>query len=312
MRVVSLLPSATEIVCALGLADQLVGISHECDFPPHVADRPRVTHCEIHGAELRGQAIDDWVREALNGRGTLYTLDEPLMERLRPDVVITQQLCDVCAVSYGSVAAFAAALPSSPRVLNLQPSTLEQIFADIHLVADALGVSERGRALIAQLQVRTDAVARAVARAAHRPCCFLLEWIEPPYCGGHWNPQLVALAGGEDPIGRAGQPSRRVEWDEIAQADPQIIVLACCGFALERTLRETALVDAPQWRRLRAVREGAVFVVDANAYFSRPGPRIVDSLEMLAHILHPDLVALPAAGQIVRLHAPQQRVPEKA
>jgi iron complex transport system substrate-binding protein len=303
MRVVSLLPSATEIVCALGFEDALVGISHECDFPAHITDRPRVTRCEIHGADLSSAAIDGWVRDTLAGRGTLYTLDEPVVQALRPDVVITQQLCDVCAVSYGSVAAFAAALPSRPRVLNLQPGTLQDILADIQLVADALGAPQRGRDLTARLQARIDAVARAVALAAPRATCFLLEWIEPPYCGGHWNPQLVALAGGTDPIGRVGQPSRRLDWDEVARADPDVIVLACCGFSVERTLQEAAAASSvPQWQDLRAVREGNVFVVDANAYFSRPGPRIADSLEMLAHILHPGLVARPAAGQVVRLN----------
>ena len=300
MRVVSLLPSATEIVCALGLADRLVGVSHECDYPSEIGDRPRVTQCEIHGTELPGEAVDRWVRETLAQRRTLYTLDEETVRALEPDVVLTQQLCDVCAVSYGSVAAFAAALPSRPRVVNLQPATLQDILADIQHVADALGTPERGTVLLAQLRARIEAVERATARASACQRCFLLEWIEPPYCGGHWNPQLVQLAGGVDPIGRIGQPSRRITWEEIERADPDAIVLACCGFPAQRTAREAAqLARGAQWPRLRAVTEGRVFIVDANAYFSRPGPRIVDSLEILAHILHPELVARPAHAEIV-------------
>jgi iron complex transport system substrate-binding protein len=305
MRIISLLPSATEIVAALGVADRLVGISHECDHPREIANLPRVTRCEIHGMDLRGEDIDRWVRETLAARGTLYTLDEDRVRALQPDVVLTQQLCDVCAVSYGSVAAFAASLPTRPRVLNLQPATLQDILVDVEQVAAALGVPERGADLVASLRQRIDAVARATAGAARRPGCFLLEWVEPPYCGGHWNPQLVDLAGGRELIGRSGQPSRRVSWDEIAGADPEVVVLALCGFALQRTLNEAArLGEAPQWRRLRAVREGRVYAVDANACFSRPGPRIVDSLELLAHILHPDCVVSPPRGTDFRALAP--------
>jgi iron complex transport system substrate-binding protein len=295
-----LLPSATEIVCALELGEDLVGISHECDYPPDIVDRPRVTQCEIHGAALSGDAIDTWVRGTLEQRGTLYTLDEEAVRRLQPDVVLTQQLCDVCAVSYGSVAAFAAALPSRPRVVNLQPSTVEDILGDIQHVADVLGVAQRGRELIARLRARVAAIRRATTRAPSRPSCFLLEWIEPPYCGGHWNPQLVELAGGVDPIGRIGQPSRRVTWEDIESADPDTIVLACCGFSASRTQREAArLRQVPQWSRLRAAAHRRVFIVDANAYFSRPGPRIVDSLEVLAHILHPKRVARPLHFDII-------------
>jgi iron complex transport system substrate-binding protein len=290
MRIVSLLPSATEIVAALGLADQLVGISHECDYPADIAGRPRVTQCEIHGTDLPSGAIDGWVREALASRGTLYTLDEQLVRSLQPDVILTQQLCDVCAVNYGSVAAFAATLSPRPRLINLEPATLEDILADIQRVARSLAVPERGETLLAALERRVADVTRRTEVASSRPACFLLEWADPPFCGGHWNPQLVRLAGGVDPIGRAGQPSRRVSWDEIDAADPDLIVLALCGFSLERAEREArALETNSAWMRLRAVREGRVVAVDGSAYFSRPGPRIVDSLEMLAELLHPEL-----------------------
>jgi iron complex transport system substrate-binding protein len=288
MRIVSLLPSATEIVAALGLTDYLVGISHECDYPEEIRDRPRVTQCEIHGSDLPSPAIDAWVRDTLAARGTLYTLDQELIRDLQPDLILTQQLCDVCAVNYGSVAAFAATLSVRPRLINLEPSQLADIYADIRLVAQAAEVSGRAEAVIAGLQQRVESVVSLVAHVADRPKCFLMEWIEPPYCGGHWNPELMQLAGGIDPIGRKGEPSRRVTWEEIQRADPDAVLLACCGFGVERTLRETAtLAGKPEWEGLRAVREGHVYVADANTYFSRPGPRIIDSLEMLADMLHP-------------------------
>ena len=303
MRIVSLLPAATEIVAALGLTDYLVGISHECDYPEEIRDRPRVTHCEIHGSDLPSPAIDAWVRDTLAARGTLYTLDEELMRDLQPDLILTQQLCDVCAVNYGSVAAFAATLPVRPRLINLEPSQLADIYADIRLVAQAAEVPTRGETVIAGLEQRVESVVSRVAHIAHRPSCFLMEWIEPPYCGGHWNPELVQLAGGIDPIGRVGEPSRRVPWEEIQRSDPDAILLACCGFGVERTLRESAmLAGRPEWEGLRAVRQGDVYAADANTYFSRPGPRIVDSLEMLAHMLHPE-AGVATAKRLVSVRA---------
>jgi iron complex transport system substrate-binding protein len=297
MRIVSLLPSATEIVAALGLTDHLVGISHECDYPDEIRDRPRVTRCEIHGSDRPSPAIDAWVRETLASRGTLYTLDEELIRDLRPDLILTQQLCDVCAVNYGSVAAFAATLPVRPHLINLEPTRLADIYADIRLVAQAADVGARAERVIAELEQRVAAVVSRIARTAERPKCFLMEWIDPPFCGGHWNPELVQLAGGVEPIGRIGQPSRRVAWEEIQSADPDVVLLACCGFSVDRTRREMNLLAArAEWESLRAVRQGRVFVADGNTYFSRPGPRIVDSLEMLAQMLHSEHVGGPAAS----------------
>ncbi len=295
MRIVSLLPSATEIVAALGLTDHLVGISHECDYPEEIRDRPRVTRCEIHGSDLPSPAIDAWVRDTLASRGTLYTLHEELIRDLRPDLILTQQLCDVCAVNYGSVAAYAATLAVRPRLINLEPTRLADIYADIRMVAQAADVPERAERVIAELEQRVESVVSRIARTANRPKCFLMEWIDPPFCSGHWNPELVELAGGVDPIGRQGQPSRRVSWEEIHHADPDVVVLACCGFGVDRTRREMALLAGKtEWESLRAVRQGRVFVADGSTYFSRPGPRIVDSLEMLAYMLHPEAVAATA------------------
>jgi iron complex transport system substrate-binding protein len=291
VRVVSLLPAATEIVAALGRLDDLVGVSHECDHPPEVASRPRVTRCDIHGNALPSQRIDGWVSETLAATGTLYTLDEARLRALRPDVILTQKLCDVCAVGYGTVTAFAATLPGPPRVVNLEPSSVDDILDDVRSVGAALGASAAAAAVVAALRARIDAV-RARAGGAPRRRCVLLEWIAPPYRTGHWGPELVEIAGGVELLGRTGEDAARVAWDAVRAAAPDVLVVACCGFDLERTLADVPLLAAqPGWDEMPAVRAGEVWVVDGSAYFSRPGPRIVDSLEILAEILHPELFA---------------------
>jgi len=290
MRTVSLLPAATEIVGALGLMESLVGVSHECDFPPEANEKPRVTHCDIHGAGLPSQQVDRWVTETLASAGTLYAMDEDLLRQLRPEVILTQRLCDVCAVGYGSVTALAATLPGPPRVVNLEPTCLADIFEDIRNVAACLGVPERGEDVVAQLTERVDAVRSRAALADRRPRCFLMEWIDPPYCAGHWNPELVEIAGGEESLGRKGEDSTRIPWDRVLEAQPEVLVLACCGYGVEQTLKDLPILEAfPDWKGLPAVREGRVYAVDGCAYFSRPGPRVVDSLEILAEFLHPEL-----------------------
>jgi len=294
MRVVSLLPAATEIVAALGCVDALVGVSHECDHPPEVNGIPRVTHCEIHGGHLPSAAADRWVTETLATTGTLYTLDENLVRALRPDVILTQRLCDVCAVAYGSVAAFAETLPGPPRLASLEPSSVADIFRDVQTVAGLLGVPERGAAVVSALAARVAAVRTRVAgRPARR--CVVLEWIDPPYRCGHWIPELVEIAGGVEPLGRMGEDAMRVGWDAVVEAKPDVLVLACCGYDVARTRADLPLLPSrPGWASLPAVRDGAVYVVDGSAYFSRPGPRVVDSLEILAGILHPE----PCADRI--------------
>lgn len=292
MRVISLLPAATEIVAALGLLDDLAGVSHECDYPPAVAAKPRVTHCAIHEAGLPSAEVDRWVRETLVATGTLYTMDEPLLRELQPDVILTQRLCDVCAVGYGSVAALAATLPGPPRIVNLEPSRLTEVFGDIRRVAEAMAVPERGEAVVTAFAERVEAVRARAATATRRPRCFLMEWIDPPFCSGHWGPELVEIAGGVDPLGRKGEASARIRWEQVLAAQPEVIVLACCGYRVERTLQDLPILQGyPGWETLPAVRAGQVYAVDGSAYFSRPGPRLVDSLEILAAILHPTLFA---------------------
>lgn len=301
MRVASLLPAATEIVAALGLVDALVGVSHECDFPPGVAAKPRVTHCAIHGAGLASADVDRWVRDRLSDTDSLYTLEEPLLRTLAPDVVLTQGLCDVCAPSLASVTAIAARLPGPPRVLSLDPRTLADILDDVRRVGAALGVAVRAAEVVGALEARIAAVR---ARVAGRPVrrVVLLEWIDPPFRSGHWGPELVALAGGVELLGRAGAPATAAGWDEIRTAAPDVLVIACCGYDLARTLADIPLLRAqPGWDALPAVRGGDVWVVDGSQYFSRPGPRVVDSLELLAGILHPGGAPPPPADAVVRV-----------
>jgi iron complex transport system substrate-binding protein len=288
-RIVSLLPAATEIAAALGLMDQVVGVSHECDFPMDANKRPRVTHCPVHNAGLASDEVDQWVRRALRNNGTIYTLDEPLLRGLHPDVILTQKLCDVCAVGYGTVGRFAETLPDPPRVVNLEPTSLADIFDDIRRVAQVCGVADRANELIASLSERVEAVRLRADRISHRPRCFLMEWVDPPFCSGHWVPELVEIAGGHDSLGRRHRPSAQIEWREVVGARPEIIVLALCGYDINRARQDYELLRRfPNFDSLPAVCEGEIYLVDASAYFARPGPRIVDSLEILAGILHPE------------------------
>ncbi len=284
MRTVSLLPAATEMVCLLGLGDQLVGVSHECDYPPAaVAGLPRVT-ASLIPADATSAQIDALVCERVAGRRPLYHLDSGSLAALRPDLIVTQALCDVCAVDEAEVCRVAASLPGRPRVVNLEPTSLAGVFDAIGSVAAAAGAD--GTAAVAGLQARVRAVADGAGSS--RPTVVFLEWLDPPFCGGHWNPELVELAGGRERIGRAGEPSRRITWADVAAADPDVIVAAPCGFNLPRARAELALLAAdPAWADLRAVRAGRVFAFDGSALFNRPGPRLVDSAEHLAAALRP-------------------------
>jgi iron complex transport system substrate-binding protein len=287
-RIVSLLPAATEIAAALGLIKEVIGVSHECDFPDEVNTRPRVAYCPVHNAGLTSHQVDVWVRSALRENGTIYTIDEPLLRKLRPDVILTQKLCDVCAVGYDTVARLAETLPGPPHVVNLEPSSLSDVFNDIRRVAEVCGVPERAHEVITQLSDRIEAVRRRANRIVHRPRCFLMEWVDPPFCSGHWGPELVEIAGGYDPLGRKYQPSIQIKWQEVIDKRPDVIVLALCGYGVDRARRDYEVLRRfPDFDLLPAARRGEIYLADASAYFARPGPRIVDSLEILAGILHP-------------------------
>jgi iron complex transport system substrate-binding protein len=294
MRIVSLLPSATEIICELGLGDDLVGVTHECDAPPFVRGLPKVTRTLIP-VDASSHEIDSLVRERLKTERALYTLDMPTLERLRPDLIVTQALCDVCAVAASEVTAAACSLPGLPRVVNLEPVQLSEVFDCLRLVGAAAGVPDRADRAIARLTGRVEAVRKRTESVIVPPRTLLLEWIDPPFSSGHWSPELVRLAGGREGVGQEGQPSRTLRWEEVLEFDPEVLVIACCGFTTARTMVDIPILRRyPDFAQLACVRQQRVFVVDGNAYFSRPGPRLVDSLELLAHTLHPNLHPLPA------------------
>jgi iron complex transport system substrate-binding protein len=282
VRIASLVPSATEMLFALGLGPSVVAVTHECDYPPPASDLPHVTRSVIP-EDLPAAEIDRQVRER-TGRGeAIYELDEDELHHLEPDLIVTQAVCEVCAVSFDDVRAVAERIESQPRVLSLDPSTLGEVLGDIRRLAEAAGAPEAGERLLADAADRIDRVKEAVS-GAERPRVAALEWLDPPYVGGHWVPQMVDLAGGDDVLGFPGERSRVATWEEIAAARPEIVVSMPCGYDSERAAQE-ARTYSEQLGELGA-RE--VFSVDASSYFSRPGPRLVEGLELLARLLHPD------------------------
>lgn len=299
MRICSLLPSATEIVYALGMGGSLVGVTHECDFPPEVAAIAKVTGSHIPPG-VTSREIDSLVSSTLERQGSLYELDLPLLKSLKPDLILTQRLCDVCAVSYDLVQEAMRSLSSHPLVLNLEPHSLDDIFETIRAVA---GVTESERAaepLIQRLQKRVAAV-RDKTRTATRRRVFSMEWVDPPYCGGHWMKELVEIAGGQDDLAVLHRPSYRIEWERVLEFAPEVIVLTCCGFDLMRCEQEGTILSTFRGVcDLPAVRADCVFATDGSHFFSRPGPRIVDSLELLAHLVHPELCSPPLVANAFR------------
>lgn len=287
MRIVSLLPSATEIICALGMAEQLVGVTHECDFPPSVKALPKVTQTLIP-SDAPSSDIDQLVRAQVVQQHALYQLDLERLRTLRPDLIVTQALCDVCAVAESEVRAAACSLPEAPPVLNLEPQTLFQVLESILQVGAATGRQDAAALLVSELRKRIEAVA---GRAPSRRTVVLLEWLHPLFSSGHWMPELVRLAGGVELVGREGERSREIRWEQLRDADPDVIVIACCGFDVQRASNDLKLIEADsRWTSLRAVRERQVFICDGSQYFSRPGPRLVDSLELLRAILSDETV----------------------
>jgi iron complex transport system substrate-binding protein len=290
VRVCSLLPSATEIVALLGLADRLVGVSEECDWPPEVRGLPVVTASRVHAAELSSAEIDSAVRGAVADGRSLYAVDAELLDRLRPDLVITQDLCSVCAVSSSDVIQLC-----DVDTLSLNPRTLEEIAQSVETVAARLDVPERGAAVAREMREAIAATSARVAGLAPRRV-FVAEWLDPPFAPGHWVPEMVAAAGGEEVLGRAGEASFTTGWEAVRAAEPELIVLAPCGFDARRAAQEAAGLDLP----------ASAVAVDANAYYSRPSPRVVDGVRQLAHLLHPGAVPDPdlpfvELGQAVRV-----------
>jgi iron complex transport system substrate-binding protein len=296
--VVSLLPSLTEIVCALGAGDRLVGRSHACDHPPGIERLPALT--APRGAEApTSRALDGAVRRLLQDALSPFTVDEARLAALAPDLVLTQDQCRACAVDLADVErALGAACGGRPRVLSVAPSTLGDVWAAIEAVAGALGCSEAGRALLARLCERVVHVGERARPNGARPRVALVEWLDPLMTAGHWTPELVAIAGGDPLLARPGERSRWIAWSELAAADPDVLVVAPCGFPLGRTRREAALLAAlPGWRGLSAVRAGRVFLVDGSQFLNRAGPRLVESLEILAEAIAPERFAFGWRGR---------------
>jgi len=285
-RIASLLPSATEIVLALGLEDSLVAVSHSCDFPGSVASLPRVTRTRVP-RDASSVEIDTIVREHRRRGESLYQLDVELLNALQPDLIITQALCDVCAVGPDELGRALPALSFSPEVLTLEPKTLVEAFQTVEAVGRSVGRLDQAKALVRSLCSRVDAVRYRHTHREVKPRVAFLEWADPPICGGHWNPELVQLAGGRDGLGRPGVPSRTLEWGEILDWQPEVLILAGCGFSQARGQEElTLLRTRPGFDALPCARNGRISVLDGVGHFSRPGPSLVDSLELLERVLH--------------------------
>jgi iron complex transport system substrate-binding protein len=288
MRIASLVPSATEMLFALGLGESVVGVTHECDFPPAAKDLPHLTATALPEGLSAGE-IDASVKSIVGEGKALYSLDEERLNELAPDLIVTQSVCDVCAVAYEDVVKVAARLPGPPRILQQNPSTLGEVLEDVTRTAEAAGIEARGRELRAELEGRLEAVRTAVAAAPNRPRTLALEWLDPPFIGGHWMPEMIALAGGEDIAGTAGAKSPEVPWERLGGLDPELVVVMPCGWYVE----ESRAQAEEHWGRIEALGAERVFAVDAASTYSRPGPRLVDGTELLAHLLHPDLVDPP-------------------
>lgn len=290
MRICSFLPSATEIVCALGLADSLVGVTSECDYPAEAADKPKVVLGAV-GTGLSSAEIDRRVRESGRTREPVYRVDIEKLRALKPDVILTQGLCGVCAPDGGAVFEIAEALGRSPEVAVLEPRDIEGIFGTVKTVGGLTGTRPEAEALVGGLRERVERVRGVFQDSGDRPRVFCMEWMDPPYAAGHWIPEMVEIAGGESLPAKAGEKSRAVSWDEIGRFAPNVVVLMPCGFGIERTVSESAALSrAEQWRTLPAVRKGEVYAVDSSSHFTRPSPRIADGIEILASVIHPDIV----------------------
>ncbi len=287
MRIASLVPSATEMLFELGLGGSVVGVTHECYWPPEASKLPHLTSTVLPAGLSAGE-IDAAVKEIVGEGRALYGLDEERLTELAPDLIVTQAVCEVCAVSYEDVVSVAARLPGPPRVLQQDPSSLGEFLDDVTRLGAAAGIEDHAAEVRSGLEDRLEAVRSAIV-AAPRPRVVALEWLDPPFVGGHWLPEMVALAGGEDVAGPAGQKSPQVEWGELERLAPDLVVVMPCGWYLDDS-RAQAL---EHWDRIAALGAGRVFAVDAASTYSRPGPRLVDGVELLAHLMHPDLVAPP-------------------
>jgi len=301
LKIASLLPSATEIVCSLRLEKNLVGVTHECDFPPSIKNLPHLTRSRISHEMMSSAEIDAAVREQLSGVNSIYELNEKLLGELQPDLILTQELCQVCAVSYQEVTHAARMYTADAKVVSLEPTTIAEIFANVRLVGELCGVAKRAEDFVSDLQNRLNFLAEKT-RDIERPRVLMLEWLEPFFAPGHWVLEQVQYAGGEASFGNLGKPSTATTITEIVEYAPEIIVLTPCGFYVADILRQLPQTNfPPQWFDLPAVRNRQVWAVDASAYFSRPAPRVVAGAEILAKILHPKIFGSPESSEAVRI-----------
>jgi len=289
-RIVSFLPSATEIAFTLGLGDQLVGVTHECDYPPEARNRTVVVRNVLPIETMSQGEIDKAVAERIGSGQSLYQIDERLLQELSPDLILTQDLCQVCAPSGNEVSQVLGSLKKKPQILWMTPRTLAEIEENIRDLGAAAGIVEKANQLIAEGRLRLDRLVSRSVELKYRPRVSFLEWLDPVYCAGHWVPEMIEIAGGVDELGRKGADSVRVSWDEIVKWSPEVLIIAPCGFNLEQVMEQLSpLHTRPGWSEIPAVRDGKVFAVDANSYFARPGPRVVEGTELLAHLFHPDV-----------------------
>ena len=296
MRICSFLPSGTEIVYALGLGDSLHAVSHECDYPKGALAKPKVVRSRFDADKMSSQEIDHIVTKMYRRGERIYEVDEEILRDAAPDLVLTQELCDVCAVSYEDVRHAASRLAYPPNVVSLDPASIGNMLDDIQMVGDLCGVPDVASAFVAELNKRIDAVRSRASVAVSTPRVACIEWLEPPIVAGHWIPQMVELAGGADALAKPGEPSRRITMDELAASKPDVLALMPCGMDAKRARDEFyALENLAEWRELPAVSNGRAYFVDSGSYFSRSGPRLVDGLEQIAYMAHPDKFKKPAS-----------------
>ena len=289
MRIVSFLPSATEIAYALGLEEHIVGITHECDYPPQVKTKPVVVRSTIDAAALTPAEIDAAVSQHLKDGKSLYQVDENMLRELAPDMILTQDLCQVCAPSGDEIARVIKALPQPPHVIWFTPTCLNDIFETILHVGKETGTADEANQLVTSLRSRVAAVSNQRSVLQSHPRVFCMEWLTPPFTSGHWVPEMVELAGGVEGLAQKGEPSTRITWEQIVEYAPEVLILNPCGFDLQGAVEQTHLLTThPGWSHLPAVQTGRVYAVDANSYFARPGPRVVDGLELLATLIQPE------------------------
>jgi iron complex transport system substrate-binding protein len=294
MRICSFLPSATEIVYALGLGDSLYGVSHECDYPAEAKAKPKVVRSKFDAARHTSQEIDRLVAELVARGERIYQVDEDVLRQARPDLVITQELCEVCAVSLEDVQQAVVQLETPPEIISLDPHGLDGVLRDIERVGERTGRARQAREMVARLRQRIEAVRSKASGVAPRPMVACIEWLDPPIVAGHWVPELVELAGGVDALAKPGEPSRRIEMDELVSSAPDVLVLMPCGMDVGRAVQEFSQLDnTEQWKALPAFKQGRVYAADAGGLFSRSGPRLVEGLEIMAQLIHPDVFTAP-------------------